>query len=182
MARFPLTQDIGAPSDVKRTYEDFRQKMGLPEVPNFIRTQGVSPSVLAGTCGLVENILLKGCLPRSIKELIFVAVAADRECEYCMDAHTACCRILGVDESTIRAVMEGIAGDIPYHIRDIICFAVKCAASPEELNDEDFASLRGHGLGTEPILEVIATAAMAVYATILADATLLDIDAMFAKI
>ena len=71
--------------------------------------------------------------------------------------------------------------DVPDHIRDILLFSIKCAAAPEELNDEDFDSLTRHGLDNEQTLEVIATSAMAVYATIIADATMLETDAMFAK-
>ncbi|EMI21445.1 Alkylhydroperoxidase AhpD core [Rhodopirellula maiorica SM1] len=137
--------------------------------------------MLAGTWGLIKNILLDGSLPRSTKELIFVAIAVDRECHYCRDAHTACCRILGVEDSTIRAVMEGLSEELPERIRDILRFAVKCAAGPHQLRDEDYDSLRQQGLDTEQILEVIAAASMAVYATIIADATLIDTDAMFAS-
>jgi uncharacterized peroxidase-related enzyme len=181
MPRFPLTQDSDAPKEVRKFYRDFLRKMELPDVPNFIRTQGASPSMLAGTWGLMEHVLLEGCLPRPTKELIFLAVAADRECNYCKEAHAACCRMLGVDDSTIRAVREGLKGNIPDHIRDILLFAIKCAAAPEELNDEDFDSLTRHGLDREQTLELIATSAMAVYATIIADATMLETDAMFAK-
>ena len=101
MPRFPLIQESDASNEVGQVYRDIQRKMEFPDVPNFIRTQGASPSVLAGTWGLVEHVLLEGCLPRSTKELIFLAVAADRECEYCKEAHTACCRMLGIEESNI---------------------------------------------------------------------------------
>jgi uncharacterized peroxidase-related enzyme len=181
MPRFPLIQQTDAPKVVQKIYGDFLQKTGFPDVPNFIRTQAGSPAMLAGTWGLLEHVLLEGKLPRSTKELIFVAISADRECHYCKEAHAACCRLLGVEDSTIQAVMDGLKGDIPDLTRDILQFAIKCGASPEKLNDEDFACLLRHGLDREKILEVIATAAMAVYATIIADATLIETDAMYAK-
>jgi uncharacterized peroxidase-related enzyme len=181
MSRFPLTAEGDASSEVRQIYRDFEHRMGFPGVPDFIRTQGGSLSVLSGTWGLVEHVLLEGNLPRATKELIFVAVAVDRECKYCRDAHAACCRMLGVDDKTIRVVMDGIQGDIPDHIRDILLFAIKCASAPEELNKDDFADLSRQGLDEQQILEVIATASMAVYATIIADATMLESDAMFAR-
>ncbi len=180
MPRFPLIQETEAPDEVREIYREFRRTMQFPDVPNFISTQGASHSMLAGTWGLLKHVLLEGSLPRSTKELIFVAISVKRECRYCMEAHAACCRVLGVDDGTIRAVMEGLTGDIPDHTRDILQFAIKCGSTPEELNSDDFASLTQHGLDNEQALEVIATAAMAVYATIIADATLLDVDAMFA--
>lgn len=181
MPRFPPLQDSDAPAEVEQIFRDFRCKMGFPEVPDFIRTQGSSPSMLAGTWGLLQHVLLEGRIPRSTKELIHLAVAVDRECNYCREATVACCRMLGIEESTIQAVTEGLKGEIPAHIRDILLFAIKCAAAPEELNDEDFASLAQHGLERDQILEIIVTAAMAAYTTIIADATMLEPDAMFAK-
>ncbi|TWU21669.1 Carboxymuconolactone decarboxylase family protein [Novipirellula galeiformis] len=181
MQRFPLRQEADAPQEVGQVYRDFQHGMGFPEVPNFIRVQGTSPGMLASTWALAKHILLEGSLPRSIKELIFVAIAVERQCKYCKDAHTACCRILGVEDSTIRAVMEGLSEELPDRIRVIIQFAVKCATGPHELTDEDFASLRRQDLDNEQILEVIATASMAVYAITIADATLLDTDAMFVQ-
>ncbi|WP_040764668.1 carboxymuconolactone decarboxylase family protein [Novipirellula maiorica] len=181
MQRFPLRQEADVSNEVGQIYRDFQLGLGFPELPNFVRVQGASPRMLAGTWGLIKNILLDGSLPRSTKELIFVAIAVDRECHYCRDAHTACCRILGVEDSTIRAVMEGLSEELPERIRDILRFAVKCAAGPHQLRDEDYDSLRQQGLDTEQILEVIAAASMAVYATIIADATLIDTDAMFAS-
>ncbi len=182
MQRFPLKQEADAPKEVGQVYREFQVGMGFPEVPNFIRVQGTAPGMLAGTWGLVKNILLQGRLPRSTKELIFVAIAVDRECNYCRDAHTACCRILGVEDSTIQAVMEGLSEKLPDRIRDILLFAVKCAAGPHQLDDDDFARLRQQGLDNEQILEVIATASMAVYAITIADATMLDTDAMYSTI
>ena len=182
MPRFPPLPESDAPTKVQQLYQDFKSKMGFPEVPSFICTQGTSPAMLAGTCGLVEHVLLDGHLPRATKELIFLAVAEDRECKYCREAHAACCRMLGVDESTVQTVLAGFKGDMPADTRDILLFAIKCAAAPEELNDDDFASLQKRDLDKEQILEVIATAAMAVYTTIIADATMLEPDSMFANI
>ena len=48
--------------------------------------------------------------------------------------------MLGVEDTTIEAVTHGLKGNIPDHIRDVLLFSIKCAAAPEELNDEDFDS------------------------------------------
>ncbi|WP_404307802.1 carboxymuconolactone decarboxylase family protein [Neorhodopirellula lusitana] len=182
MQRFPLRQEAETTEEVGLIYRDFQRGMGFPEVPSFIRVQATSPGMLAGTWGLIKNILLEGALPRATKELIFVAISVDRECKYCRDAHTACCRILGVEENTIQAVMEGLSEELPDHIRDVLQFAVKCSSGPHQLTDEDFATLRRHGFDDEQSLEVIATAAMAVYAITIADATMLDSDKLFSSV
>jgi hypothetical protein len=64
----------------------------------------------------------------------------------------------------------------------MILFAVKCSRDPRSLVETDFANLRQHGLKESEILEIIAMAALAVYANIIADATGMDDDEMFNKI
>lgn len=180
MPRFSPIPGRVAPPEVAQIYRRFATKMGYPDVPSFIAVQGGSPAILAGTCCVVEHLLLEGTLPRATKELIFLAVAVDRECEYCTEAHAACCRMLGVTDETIEAVRGGLRGGLPERIREILLFAIKCAAAPQELTEKDFGYLRRHDLTQPQILEVIATSALAVYATVIADAALLEPDAMFA--
>lgn len=182
MPRFSQVTEAVAPPEVLKVYRDFKAKMGFPDVPSFIATLGGSPPTLAGTCCLFEHMLMGGALPRATKELIFLAVAADRECTYCREAHAACCRMLGVDDATIEAVSHGLRGELPDGIREILLFAIKCAAAPEELSEDDFGHLRRHELAEQEILEVITCSALAVYTTIIADATLLEPDAHFAAV
>lgn len=176
---FPLTTDADASTDVARIFRDFQHTLGYPDVPNFVRMQGSAPSVLNGTWGLIQNVLGQGLLPRSIKEFIWVTIAINRECNYCEKAHIACCRLLGVDERTIELLRQGLKDELPDKIRDILQFATRCAKAPQELRDEDFAKLNRHGLVNEEILEVIATTSAAVYASIIAEATNIETDAMF---
>ena len=69
----PLLPENASP-EVKDIYEDFGRRMGFPEPPNFIKTQGHSPSVAKGTWDLVRNVLVTGQIERWIKELIFAAI------------------------------------------------------------------------------------------------------------
>jgi AhpD family alkylhydroperoxidase len=45
----------------------------------------------------VKNILVTGELSRWQNEMMFVAISKDRDCCYCTAAHTAWCRMLGVN-------------------------------------------------------------------------------------
>jgi uncharacterized peroxidase-related enzyme len=181
MPNISVLGEKDAHPDVSALYSDFRQRMGFPSAPNFIRVQGHSPSTAAGTWGVVQNVLVKGALPRSLKEMMFVAISKERNCRYCDAAHTACCRMLGVDDSTIERIGSRIEDLEPARSRDVIRFAVKCAQTPQELAPEDFAMLRGHGLTTSEIVEVVGMSALAVYANIIADATGVENDDMFSQ-
>lgn len=179
MAKIPLLAPAEAPADVTTVYSDFQRKMGFPEPPNFIKAQGHSLSVARGTWGLVENVLVGGSLPRTLKEMMFVAISKDRGCRYCEAAHLACCRMLGVDPATLDDLVSNVDSVNPLKTRALLQFAVRCARDPQGVGESDFAELRRHGLNQAEIVEAIAMSALAVYANTMADATGVEADDMF---
>jgi uncharacterized peroxidase-related enzyme len=170
-----------APQEVVEVYRDFQRRMGFPAAPNFVKTQGHSLAAVRGSWGLVQNVLVGGLLPRTLKEMMFVAISRERQCRYCEAAHLACCRMLGVEPSALEDLLANVKDISPVKVRDIIAFGLKCASDPQSLTDEDFATLRGHGLGQSEIMEVIAMAALALYANTIADATGMPADDMFSQ-
>ncbi len=170
-----------ASEDMRALYVDFQRKMGFPAAPNFIKIQGHSLAAARGTWELVQNVLVGGALPRTLKEMLFVAISSDRDCRYCEAAHLACCRMLGIDSDSLARLGGDIDGIDPPKVRDIIRFGVKCARAPQSLTTQDFDSLKAHGLRQAEITELIAMAGLAVYANIIADATGLEPDEMFGQ-
>ena len=59
-----------APVEARDTYEEFSRRMGFPSPPNFITTQGHSPTVTKASWDLVRNVLLTGKIERWIKEML----------------------------------------------------------------------------------------------------------------
>ena len=156
-------------------YDEFHRRMQFPAPPNFIMTQGHSPAVARGTWELVKNILVGGEIERWKKEIIFVAISAERNCRYCTAAHIACCRMLGT-EIKVPGDVALMADPV---LRDMIDFATACAREPQSLTSGDYDKLRKHGLSQSQIMELVGMAALAVYANIVADATAMEPDAMF---
>ena len=182
MPHFPIVKPSEASDDVKSVYDEFHRRMSFPSAPNFIMTQGHSSTVARGTWELVRNVLVSGKLPRWTKEMMFVAISKDRQCRYCTAAHIACCRMLGVTPAALAALENNINSLSDPKLRDIIVFAVKCARDPQSLTEQDYAQLRNHGLNESERMEIVAMSALAVYANIIADATAMDQDEMFATI
>jgi uncharacterized peroxidase-related enzyme len=166
---------------VVEVYNDFKRRMGFPEAPNFIKTQGHSLAATRGSWGLVKNVLVEGLLPRTLKEMMFVAISESRGCRYCAAAHLACCRMLGVEPGVLEELIANVSEISPAKVRDIIVFGLKCARDPRSLDSQDFQGMRAHGLSQSEIMEVISMAALAVYANTIADATGMAPDAMFAQ-
>ncbi len=182
MPHLPILPLADAPHDSRVVYDEFHKRMSFPSAPNFILTQGHSPTVARGTWELVRNVLVSGALPRWLKEMMFVAISDDRNCLYCKAAHIACCRMLGVKEDVLNQLIFDYKTIIDSKTRDIVTFGVKCSRDPRGLVEADYAVLRSHGYDDAKIVEVIAMAAFAVYANIIADATAMEPDAMFSTI
>ncbi len=104
--------------------------MGFQAPPNFIQTQGHSPTVARGTWELVRNVLVSGKIPRWMKEMIFSAISNDRGCRYCTAAHTACCRMLDANSEWVKQLLEDVNSIADPRLRDMVLFAVKCSRNP----------------------------------------------------
>jgi uncharacterized peroxidase-related enzyme len=182
MPHLEIVDPEDASEEVRALYLDFQRRMGFPAAPNFIKVQGHSLAAASGTWGLVQNTLVGGSLPRTLKEMVFAAISADRRCRYCEAAHLACCRMLGVDEETLARLADDIDGIDPAKARDIIKFGIKCARDPQSLKQADFDGLRAYGLCESELVELISMSALAVYANIVADATAVPPDEMFGQL
>lgn len=182
MAYIPILESEYASPEVKIVYEEFYTRMSFPAPPNFIKTQGHSPSVARGTWEAVRNIIVLGEIPRWTKEMMFVAISKDRGCRYCTAAHIACCRMLGVSPQLLEDLIRDVNSIPDEKLRDIITFALKCSRDPQGLTEKDYEQLRKHDLGHSEIIEIIAMSAFAVYANIIADATAMNPDEMFNSI
>lgn len=179
MPHIDLLEPADAPEEVRALYLDFQRRMGFPAPPNFIKVQGHSLAAAGGSWGLVQNTLVGGTIPRTVKEMLFTAISADRACRYCEAAHLACCRMLGVDEDALAELASNIDVIDPPKVRAIIKFGLKCSRDPQSLTAEDFAELRSFGMPKSEIVELISMAGLAVYANIMADATAVENDDMF---
>ena len=161
---------------------DFHLRMSFPAPPNFIKSQGHSPTVAQGTWDLVRNVLVQGRLSRYDKEMLFVAISRDRNCSYCEAAHIACLRMLGANEQVLRSLVYDIESLTDHRLRDFLLFGLQCSRDPQSLTTVDFEGMRVHGFSDAEILETIAMAGLAVYANIMADAIGMEPDTMFAEV
>ena len=178
----PVLPPNEACDESKSVYEEFHKRMSFPAPPNFIMTQGHSPTVARGTWELVQNVLVRGEIPRWFKEMIFVAISQDRNCGYCTAAHIACCRMLGVKPELLDELVRDFKSITDLKVRDTILFTLKCSKNPQSLTEDDYDKLREFGFKQSEIVELIAMSALAVYANIIADATAMEPDEMFDEI
>jgi len=183
MSKLPIIREEDASSEVVEIYKDIKRGFQIPFIPNFFKAQASSPQVLSTTWQAVKGILVNGKhVPRTIKEMIFVAIAGTRQCNYCEAAHLAFCKVLGVDEATRNTLINALDRLVPKSTQDIVKFATKVATDPTHLVDQDYEIVKQHGVSDAELMEIIAMASLAMYATIIADALKIDIDKDFQEI
>ena len=182
MAFLPMTEESAAQGVVAEVFSAFRTTKGTPFVPNFFKTLANSPTVAQGTWNVYRDVGHYGKVPKSIKEMLFVAISQARNCKYCEAAHLAICRLFGVDRETLETLTRDLNALKPGRTRDVIRFGIKVALTPQAVAQADYDGLRDHGLTDEEIVEVIGMAAFSVYATIVADSTRVEIDSGFTQI
>lgn len=105
MAQAKLVAEKDASSQVKAIYEDIKKTLGIPFVPNLFKAMALSPAYLEATWNQFKMIMGPGELTRREKELIALAVSTTNNCRYCVYAHTAALRGMGLSEKGLVEFM-----------------------------------------------------------------------------
>jgi len=90
-------------------YAEIKDVFGLPFVPRLFAAMGDDPTFLEVAWNQVKVVMAPGELTRREKELVAVAVSATNNCRYCIAAHTAALRGLGLGDKGILELMEVVA-------------------------------------------------------------------------
>jgi uncharacterized peroxidase-related enzyme len=137
-----------APAKARELVDEYAARAGAPGL--MVRTMATAPAVLRGYLDL-NRAMKRSHLDRRITERIALAAQAWTGCDYCVAAHTAAARKLGLDHRDIELAKQGTATDPG--IASIVAFGQQVIAAPAEISDVE--RLRTHGYRDEQILEVV---------------------------
>lgn len=166
-----------ASSEVKTIYDDIFENLGNEGLVDYFKVLGnYNPTVLEVTWNALKYILIKGQLPRSLKELVFVAVSNEKNCSYCTDIHTAMCMLLNVNEGDIQKVLANATDLNPKRVKLALEFSKKMAIHPGTITEEDHQLLLGSGLIESQIFELMALVSLVNYSNTLAQGMMIDVD------
>lgn len=105
MSIVPLLDDDNLPPASKAVFDDIRQTRNTDFVNNFWRALAHDPVLLRRTWESVKEVMAPGKLDPLVKEMIYVAVSATNNCEYCIRSHTASARAKGMDDQMLMEVL-----------------------------------------------------------------------------
>jgi uncharacterized peroxidase-related enzyme len=158
MSRIPQIDPTTATGRAKELLDAVKDKLGL--VPNMTRAMANAPAVLDGYLQL-RGALGKGILPSKIREQIALAVSQANGCDYCLAAHSAIARTVGLTAEQIRDSRLGNAVDPKADA--LIRFARKVVDARGRVGDNDLDDVRKAGFDDGAIAEVVANVALMIF-------------------
>ena len=113
MSLLPLIEYEDASPEVRAVYDDIMRRRGVDWVNNFWKVLANHPETLERVWGDIKRVMRAGTLDPLVKEMIFVAVSATNNCEYCIHSHTASARAKGMSDEMFAELMAvtGLANE-----------------------------------------------------------------------
>ena len=160
ISRYPVPELKDLPEDLRTRILEVQEKAGF--VPNVFLALAHRPAEWRAFMAYHDALLLKdtGTLTKGEREMIIVATSAANQCLYCVVAHGAILRIY--EKKPLVADQVAVnhrKADITPRQRAMLDFAMKVCTASHQVEDADFATLRGHGFSDEDAWDIAAITA-----------------------
>ena len=105
MATCGLIEYEDAGPQVRAVYDDIMAVRQTDSVNNFWKALAHDPATLRRTWESIKQIMSPGALDALTKEMIYIAVSATNQCNYCIASHTASARKAGMSDVMFAELM-----------------------------------------------------------------------------
>lgn len=109
MPIFGLIEYSQASPSARLVFDDIMRTRQTDRVNNFWKALANHPPTLQRIWENVKQVMGPSRLDALTKEMIYVAVSATNNCEYCLHSHIASARKLGMDDEMLAEVLA-VAG------------------------------------------------------------------------
>lgn len=174
---FDILEYDDAQEEVREIYDDIFKYLGNEGLVDYFKVLGkYNKNILAATWNILKNVLIKGELPRSLKELVFVAVSNENNCRYCTNVHSATCKMIHVDEESLQKVLAKAKDLNPKRVKIAVDFAIKMAINVNSITSNDHQTLIDAGLSKSEIFELMSLVSVVNYSNTLAQGMMIAVD------
>lgn len=154
MARISGIEKQQTSKDMQDIFTEIEGAFGM--VPNLFKTYSHFPPLLKANWNKVKAVMMQGSLSRKAKEAIALLVSKDNSCAYCVAAHTAALKSIGMTEKEINIIENEIEKSIfTEKERELITFARKANKDPNRITDKEYESLKKAGASDSEIVETL---------------------------
>jgi uncharacterized peroxidase-related enzyme len=158
MTRIQPINPSDATGKAKQLLDGVQAKLGI--TPNMMKTMAVSPAVLDAYLGF-SAATGTGALKAGFREQIALAVAQANSCEYCLAAHSAIGKMVGLQPDSIHAARQAQATD-PKAAAGLE-FAQALVIERGLVSDAAIARVRAAGYSDAEIAEIVANVALNIF-------------------
>lgn len=159
MSRIKAIEPHEATGQAKQLFDGLSEKFGM--VPNLARTLANSPAALQGYLAFGEA-LEGGVLPAKLREQIALTVSEANGCGYCVAAHCAIGKSVGLNDSELTDARQSSSPDSK--VNAALQFARQLVDDRGWVSDEDLDRVRRAGYGDGEIAEIVAVVAWKMFA------------------
>ncbi len=171
MQRIAAVNPAEANGLAKELLEAVQSKLGM--TPNLMKTLAAGPAALEGYLNF-GAALANGRLDRKFREQIALAVAQANACEYCLSAHSAIGKMVGLKPEEILASREGHSSGAK---RDAgLRFAQALVVERGEVSDQAVGQVKAVGYTDGEIAEIVANVAINIFTNYFNHVARTDID------
>ena len=158
MSRIETVNPAQATGKAKELLDGVKAKLGM--TPNLIRVMANSPAVLDAYLKF-SGALGGGDLPAKAREQIALTVGQANSCDYCLSAHSAIGKMVGLTKDQILDSRRGTSLD-PYS-NAVLQFARQLVDKRGLVSDADLDAVRSSGLDDGAIAEIVANVALNIF-------------------
>ena len=171
MQRLLAVQPESARGKAKELLDGVQNKFGM--TPNLMRTMANSPSVLQAYLDFT-SALSSGALSARLREQIALTVSEVNNCDYCLAAHSAVGKMVGLSEEELLDSREAISTDSK--VETALRFARQLVENRGWVTDEDLSKVRDAGYDDGEIAEIVANVSLINFSNYLDHVAQTDVD------
>jgi AhpD family alkylhydroperoxidase len=94
-----------ASPEVRAVFDDIMATRQTDWINNFWKALAHDPATLRRTWESIKEVMAPGALDPLVKEMMYVAVSATNQCNYCIASHTASARKAGMSDAMFAELM-----------------------------------------------------------------------------
>ena len=158
MPRLKAIEPDQATGQAKQLLSAVNEKFGM--VPNLARTLANSPAALQGYLAFGEA-LEGGVLGAKLREQIALTVSEANGCGYCVAAHCAIGKSVGLSDSELTDARQSTSPESK--VDAVLQFARSLVENRGHVTDEDLDRVRRAGYGDGEIAEIVAVVAWKIF-------------------
>jgi len=171
MARLPIITLEEAKGKARSLLSDVQKKLGL--VPNMTRVMANSPATLEAYLQF-SSALEGGSLDAKCRERIALETAEANQCEYCLSAHSAIGKMVGLDDDEILDSRRAYARDAKTNAA--LRFSRVVLEARGVVSEADIEAARKGGLADGEIVEVVGLTVLNIFTNYFNTAFQVDVD------